>query len=302
VHHLRAITDAAAENDHPQLATALANHALNRLDAGDVHRASEQVAQAQHILTTYEMAGSSAGFAATLRAQCARVHSGRYGAALDWCDRAESFLAERNPARLPVARLHRAHVWLDLGQHARALQVLDGPELAAARELPARFAVRWLLLLARVKRRLGARQADAGGVLAGRSGQRWRPPNGWPELALLVRTEQALAQEPAAALAQLQTVAAEARARKLHAAELGALLHATALAAGARAGAGIATRAGRHGPGGRCRGPACRPRAALAGACAGTGRHARAASQRLGAGRSGMVAQHGVGPRGGRIC
>ena len=228
VHHLRAITDAAAENDHPQLATALANHALNRLDAGDVHRASEQVAQAQHILTTYEMAGSSAGFAATLRAQCERA-LGRYGAALDWCDRAEHILAERNPARLPVARLHRAHVWLDLGQHARALQVLDGPELAAARELPARFAVRWLLLLARVKRRLGARQADAVACLLDEAAS-LAPANGWPELALLVRTEQALAQEPAAALAQLQAVAAEARARKLHAAELGALLHATALA------------------------------------------------------------------------
>jgi len=228
VHHLRAITDAAAENDHPQLATALANHALNRLDAGDVAAASEQVAQSQHILTTFEIAGSSAGFAATLRVQCERA-LGHYSAALAWCDRAEAILAERNPSRVPVALLHRAHVWLDLGQHARALQVLDGAELATARSLPGRIAVRWLLLLARVKRRLGARQAGAVADLLDEAAAR-APTDGWPELGLLVRTEQALALEPPAALAQLQQVAAQARARKLHAAELGALLHATTLA------------------------------------------------------------------------
>lgn len=230
VHHLRAITDAAAENDHPQLATALANHALNRLDAGDLALASEQVTQAQHILTTYEMAGSSAGFAATLRVQCERA-LGHYSTALQWCDRAELILAERNAARLPVARLHRAHIWLDLGQHARALQVLDGAELVAARDLPARFSVRWLLLLARVKRRLGARQAAAVATLLDEAAAR-APANGWPELGLLVRTEQALALDAAAALAQLHSVATEAQARKLHAAELGALLHTAALACG----------------------------------------------------------------------
>ena len=228
VHHLRAIADAATENDHPQLATALANHALNRLDAGDLPSASEQVAQAQHILTTYEMAGSSAGFVATLRVQCERA-LGHYTLALQWCDRAELILAERNPSRVPVARLHRAHIWLDLGQHARALQILDGAELVAARELPARIAVRWLLLLARVKRRLGARQADAVAALLAEAAAR-APTEGWPELGLLVRTEQALALDPPAALAELQAVAAEAQARKLHAAELGALLHAASVA------------------------------------------------------------------------
>ena len=214
-----------AQGDPAQHATQLANYASSRLDAGDVLGAAAQVAQAQRIVTTYEMAGSSAGFIALLQAQCERGR-GCYGAALEWCDRAEAILAERNPSRVPVARLQRAQVWLDLAQHARALQVLGGAALEAARAMPARYAVRWLVLLARLQRRLNQ---DAQPLLDVAAAQ--VPANGWPELALIVRTEQALALPAAAALAALQDVAAQAQQYRLHGAELGALLHATALAA-----------------------------------------------------------------------
>ena len=227
-HHLRAIADSAIEGDLASRATLLANHALSRLDAGDLATAAEQAAQAQRIVVEYELAGSSAGFIATLSAQCARAQ-GHYSAALQGCDRAEALLAERNPARVPVARLHRAHIWLDLGQHARAQQLLDGAALETAHRLPARYAVRWLVLLARVKRRLGARQAgdvarllDEAAALA--------PADGWPELGLIVATEQALALAPPDARAALERVARQAHQRQLHGAELGALLHASLIA------------------------------------------------------------------------
>ena len=223
-HYERGLALSRAQNDHAQLATMLANYASSRLDAGDVALATSQLAQAQLIIATYEMAGSSAGYIATLQAQCERG-AGRYTAALDWCRRAEDILAERNPSRVPVARLHLAQVWLDMGQHARALQVLGGEALAAARRMPARYAVRWLVLMARVQRRL--RQPvgpllDEAAALA--------PADGWPELRLIVRTERALADAPAEALSQLRAVAEEAHTLSLHGAELGALLHAAALA------------------------------------------------------------------------
>jgi len=227
-HYERSLALSRAQNDHAQLATMLANYASSRLDAGDVALAASQLAQAQLIVATYEMAGSSAGYIATLQAQCERG-AGRYTAALDWCRRAEDILAERNPSRVPMARLHLAQVWLDMGQHARALQVLDGEALAAARRMPARYAVRWLVLMARVQRRL--RQPFAP-LLA--EAAALAPADGWPELRLIVRTERALADDPADALAQLRAVAEQAHALSLHGAELGALLHAATLAPTAR--------------------------------------------------------------------
>lgn len=230
VHHRRALAGSAAagapaeSGDPAARATLLANFAASRLDAGDLAQAAELAAQAQRIVAGYELAGSSAGFVATLLAQCERA-AGRHRAALQWCERAESILAARHPARLPVARLHRAHVWLDLGQHARALQLLDGDALAALLALPPRYAVRAWLLRARVLQRLGLDDAPAIAEAAALA-----PADGWPELRLLVRTEQARAQ---AALSELQQVAAEAAASGLHGAELGALLHAAAVAADA---------------------------------------------------------------------
>ena len=234
----RALALSRAQNDHAQLATTLANYASSRLDAGDVALATARLAQAQLIVTTYEMAGSSAGssagYIATLQAQCERG-AGRYAAALDWCRRAEDILAERNPSRVPMARLHLAQVWLDLGQHARALQVLSGEALTAARRMPARYAVRWLVLMARVQRRLRqpvAALLEEAAALA--------PADGWPEMRLIVRTEKALTEAPDAALAQLRAVANEAHALSLHGAELGALLHAAALAPAAATAATLA--------------------------------------------------------------
>ncbi|MBX3636957.1 MAG: AAA family ATPase, partial [Rubrivivax sp.] len=226
VHHRRALAgggvpgDPGGQGDQAARATLLANFAASRLEAGDLAQAGALAGQAQRIVAGFELAGSSAGFVATLLAQCDRA-AGRYRLALQWCDRAEAILAARHPARLPVARLHRANVWLDLGQHARALQLLEGDALAAALALPPRYAVRAWLLRARVQGRLGLDDAAALAQAAALA-----PADGWPGLRLLVRTEQARAQaatDPQAALAMLRSVADEAAASGLHGAELGAL-------------------------------------------------------------------------------
>ena len=222
-HHLRAISQSASHSEHAQRATQLGNYALSRLDAGDAQGALAQATQAQRIVQNFELAGGSAGYIAVLLAQSERA-LGHYAAALQWCERAESILAERNPSRVPVAQMHRAHVWLDLAQHARALQLLAGPALATARTLQPRYAVRWLVLLARVKRRVSARsEADVAELLA--EAAALAPANGWPELQLIVRTERALALDADASASALLALAQEAGTRLLHSTELGAWLH-----------------------------------------------------------------------------
>ncbi len=222
-HHLRAIADSAHHSEPAQRATLLANYALNRLDAGDAQAAVDQATQAQRIVQNFEQSGGSAGYIAVLLAQGERG-LGHYQQALLWCDHAEAILAERIPSRVPVAHLHRAHVWLDLAQHARALQVLGSDALVTARTLQPRYAVRWLVLLARAQRRLGpGHEAKAQALLS--EAAALAPVNGWPEVALIVRTEQALGLDDAAADASLQRVAEEAAQSQLHSAGLAAWLH-----------------------------------------------------------------------------
>ena len=222
-HHLRAIAASASHSEHAQRATHLANYALSRLDAGDALGALAQATQAQGIVQNFELAGGSAGYIAVLLAQSERA-VGHYTAALQWCDRAETILADRNPSRVPVAQMHRAHVWLDLAQHARALRLLSGPALATARAMQPRYAVRWLVLLARAMRRVSTRnEVEVNDLL--NEAAALAPANGWPELQLIVRTEQALALDAQACPAFLLALAQEAGTRLLHSTELGAWLH-----------------------------------------------------------------------------
>jgi DNA-binding SARP family transcriptional activator/tetratricopeptide (TPR) repeat protein len=215
-HHRRAIDASLSSGDHAQRATQLANHAVNRLNAGDVRRAGALVQQAQQLMTTYSLQGSSAGFVTVLQMQCARAE-GRYAEALDCADHAQAILQASNPARLPVVHLHRGHVWLDLGQHARARQELHAA--GAGDPLPLHFEARRLLLLARVQRLLG--QETQALLLQAHQAA---PPNGWPEVRMLVELESALALPVAEALALLDDVRRRAAALGLRGTVLAALL------------------------------------------------------------------------------
>jgi tetratricopeptide (TPR) repeat protein len=217
-HHQQALTLAARHSDGAHRATLLANYALSRLESGDPLGARELANKAQQLIDAGEAPGSVAGFVAVLMAPCERT-LGRYTAALDWCDRAESVLAERNPSRMPVAQLHRAHVWMDMGQHERALALLDGPGLPIGQQLPARHAVRWLLLLARARIRQGD---DPRPML--RDAYDRLPSEGWPELELLLRCESSLVLPGADAAEALAQIADEATITGLPAVSLSAWL------------------------------------------------------------------------------
>lgn len=226
-HHRAALDLAEREQAGPQhRATLLANFALSRLEAGDPRGARDLAQQGQALLErTPVEASSQAGFLAVLLAPAQRT-LGHYASALAWCDRAESVLAQRNPSRMPVALLQRAHVWMDLGQHDRALSVLGGPGLPVGRQLPARHAVRWLLLLARAQTRCGLDPRTA--LAEARAGL---PAEGWPELPLLLRQEAALVMPGARAATELAAVAEDAIQAGLPGVALGAWLQCALLAA-----------------------------------------------------------------------
>jgi tetratricopeptide (TPR) repeat protein len=200
-HHQSALALAARHSNDAHRATLLANYALSRLEAGDPIGARELAHKAQLLIERPDPEGSTAGFIAVLMAPCERS-LGRYIAAMDWCDRAEHVLGERNPTRMPVAQLQRAHIWLDLGLHERALQLLTGPGAPLGRQLPPRHAVRWLLLTARAQVRLGQDPTDALAEARDRL-----PAEGWPELRGLLDAETALLQPGDQAATSLAAVA-----------------------------------------------------------------------------------------------
>ena len=211
-----AIAAAQIGGDAAQQVSLLANHAVSRLGAGAVHEARDLVEQAQRLIASYEMRGSTVGFCAVLQMQCARA-LGRYTLALAAGDLAESELRTSNPARLPVVHLHRAHGWIELGQHARAQQAL---QLAAAGErLPPHFEARRLVLLARLQRINGS---DGSDLLA--QAAAIAPRTGWPEIAMIVDVERAQLLDDEQAVALLQATLTLAQQRGLQGSCLAALL------------------------------------------------------------------------------
>ncbi|NRF66359.1 AAA family ATPase [Aquincola sp. S2] len=220
--HQRVIRATQALADHSFQATARANLAVSRLNAGDVAGAREQLALAQQLISSFGLQGASAAFIAALQAQAARA-SGAYREALQWCDDAEALLLRARSGWLPVVQMHRAQIWLDLAQPARAQQALQAAQLDG--DAPARLRSRHALLQGRLKRALGRdAAADFDHALA------LAPMAGWPEQRLTIRIERAALLTPAAAAAELLAVAAEARALGLCGVALAAWLRAAALA------------------------------------------------------------------------
>ncbi len=217
---------AARQTGNPaQQVSELANHAVSRLNVGDVAQAHGALVQARQVIAAYDMQGSTVGFVAVLRMQCARA-IGAYGEALAAASEAHAELSQSNPARLPVVQMHLAHCWLDLGQHARASQALAAALAPGA--LASHFAARHAVLAAKLARRLGQ---DTRALLAQARAQ--VPSHGWPEVAFIVDTEAALDMPLAQALAQLDAVQTRAQALGLRGSVLAAWVRRAQLLAAA---------------------------------------------------------------------
>lgn len=214
-YHQRVIEATCALGDASFQATARANLAVSRLNAGDVDGALEQLGLAQQLVSRYELQGASAGFIAALQAQAARAR-GHYAAALQWCDGAEALLASASPGWLPVVHMHRAQLWLELGQPARAQQALAA---CAPESLPPRLRARHLGLRGRLLQALGQ---DPAAALA--QALALAPTTGWPELRLTIGIEHAGVLPQPERIVALRAVADEAAALGLQGVVLAARL------------------------------------------------------------------------------
>jgi DNA-binding SARP family transcriptional activator len=219
--HQAALTHTHGPGEQAHRVSQLANHALSRLEAGDVPEAMAQVQAARQIISAFELDSASVGFVAMLHAQGLRMQ-GHLGDALAACDRAQETLLRCNASRVPVVQVVRAQVWLDAGQLGRAAQEL---EAAGTGELAPRYNVKRLVLLARVERHQG--RSGAGALEQARAAL---PASGWPELAWMIDA-QAIDQDllgPREAHARLAQVLREATERGLSGS---ALVAATQIAA-----------------------------------------------------------------------
>ena len=233
-HHERVIATTRSIGDHSFLATAHANLAVSRLNAGDVMGAKDQLGLAQQLISGYDLKGASAGFIAALQAQAARS-MGDYAAALQWCDKGEQLVAAANPVWLPVVLMHRAQCLLDLAQIARAQNALAQCDLAA---MPSRLRARHALLSGRS--RLASGQSAEGDFEAALQAT---PEQGWPELRLTVRLERAHVLGSGQAQDELQAIEQFARQLGLQGVELAAQLRLAGLCAASEAGLAAAQRA-----------------------------------------------------------
>jgi DNA-binding SARP family transcriptional activator len=141
----------------PSAAQILLNLALGWRDSGRLDRALAALEEAQSLLAGLpesEIPYSSldTNFGIVMR------DLGRYTEALDWFERAIERARVQQPGWLPNFLCHRAHVWIDLGQFARAQQDLDE---AAGHQAPPLVQARRDLILARLQRMHGQPSAPA---------------------------------------------------------------------------------------------------------------------------------------------
>jgi DNA-binding SARP family transcriptional activator len=222
VHHERVL---ALLQRQPEslFGAAFSNLAVNRIDAGDFRSAREHLLHSLRIAAASESPHADMAFAWLMLALC-DMQAGRFAQALLHLDAAEPVTRELNAERLPVVTARRARLWLALGQHARAQQVLQSllgqPEVV----LSAAFWAR--LLDERLRCELGQPPGDG---LA--RAEALLPASGRLDLRLPLRIEQT-AQAPAAmALQMLERVVDEALALGFRGHALAALLRAAERAA-----------------------------------------------------------------------
>jgi DNA-binding SARP family transcriptional activator len=205
----RAIAIARQLGDHAELATLTANLATAEGNFGRPARALQHAQAALALTDPIGRTDGTTGGMITMTVAQYCVPLGRFREAVAGLERAVAFF-ERDGQALwaTVARGHLVRAFLDLGQHARALQLLDNPA-AAALSVP-QVVARRLTLLARCRRLLGhsdpAALAEAFGVLG---------DSGHLQITLLARLERAsapAAEHARAAADDCAAVAERARA------------------------------------------------------------------------------------------
>jgi DNA-binding SARP family transcriptional activator len=203
--HLRAIEQARALERWSVLSVALSNLAVNRLDAGDALAALQHLQEAEQLGTMFEGEEAPSPQSAFTLAFCTHL-CGRYKDALAWADEGLRRAQAMGSAALEVVAWYgQARIWIDLGQYARALSLLDAVERAT--DMPPSFQTTARLLRARAQRWRGEPFGD---ILATALAE--LPAGSRPDLRHAVMLERTYCEPPLQALVLTDRVVEEASA------------------------------------------------------------------------------------------
>jgi DNA-binding SARP family transcriptional activator len=126
--HQRAIEAAMRAQRHDQAVSALGNLAVSLLDVGRPRAALEAIARARSVAASYDVV-KGAAFALNLFEGVAAAALRKYRTALAALDAARADVGH-NALANAAASLHRACLWIHLGQYARAERELAQPTWA----------------------------------------------------------------------------------------------------------------------------------------------------------------------------
>ncbi len=222
-HHQQAIQLARHVGDYTNQAICLSNLASNRARAGLLADADRLLDQAQLVYVQAAEPSAIAGFIAIEQTVTHR-QLGHYARALRDVEDGLRNLDQFAPGYRVGLHAHEAAIWAHLGQWARFEQVV---EAVSGSQDPPRAPVRLALLRHLADLALG-RPGDTAGLLR-RLAQ--TDVRGALDFRHQVQTEQASLRADAAALAELQAVAAEAAAHGHGMSQLLALARAASLGA-----------------------------------------------------------------------
>jgi DNA-binding SARP family transcriptional activator len=201
--HRRAIEAAMRAHRFADAAAGWGNLAISLIDVGKPRAALEAIAQARSVAASYDALKGNTSTLGLIEGVAALALR-RYRAAAGAFDGALSDVAHNAPAAAAV-RLHRACLWLQLGQYARAQRELELP--AATQPLPAWIEARRQQMMGRChwcsdRKDAAARHWEAAAAAA--------PTGERAVLASMIALDHALVQPAAAALASVRAVLARA--------------------------------------------------------------------------------------------
>ena len=201
--HRRAIEAAMRARRFDEAVTAWGNLAISLLDVGKPGAALEAISQARRVAASYDALKGNA-FSLGLFEGVAATALRRYRAAVDALDGALADVAHHALGAAAV-RLHRACLWLHLGQPARAQHELSQP--AATQPLPRWIEARRQQMLGRCAWCGGRKEAAARHWEAAAAAT---PTTERAVLASMIALDHAQVQPAAAALAGVRDVLSRA--------------------------------------------------------------------------------------------
>jgi DNA-binding SARP family transcriptional activator len=222
-HHQRAIAYAHTGGNLSNVVTVLGNLTCNRLDAGDLHAARDNLMRGLQVAAQHDDLSSPKGSLYLMLCLCS-CQTGHYADALSQVELAISLLHQQARSVEVIAHQRMAVCWRHLGQWARVQQILESPLVRDSTMVAPLINAATLQhhLAVALGRPTGSLLQDALGHL--KPGER-------PDLRLPLLVEHACTLDAPAALLQLDAVRREAQALQHEGTVLAALVRAAGIAA-----------------------------------------------------------------------